>query len=149
MTARGLSDVRWLTDFSRPVVTMTKLLPVALAKRGNEIQHELFLWFLLKCHAQELQSGWLLPLTHVIRETAVPGETKVKAGLCEFIKPSVIQTLHAESMNGLDVVSFRAKRRDKFPGEIFVEKNFHAGCRSFLLASSARVPRTDSSLKLG
>jgi len=90
-----------------------------------------------------------LPLTHVIRETAVAGETKVIAGLCEFVEPSVIQTLHTECMNGFDVVSFGANRRDKFPGEILVEQNFHAGCRSFRLASSARVPRTDSSVKLG
>src|SRR6266704_4975278 len=52
-------------------------------------------------------------------------------------------------MNRFHVMTFGTQRLNEFARQVFVEEDFHDGWRSGLWASSARTPRTDSSLRLG
>ena len=115
----------------------------------EKIGYEKVLGLLWNRNAERFEVRGMGALSHIVREPEVPRETKVKTLDRKPVKPSVVQALHPERLNGFHLVSLQPQGFDKFPRQVLVEQDLHAGCRSFLRASSASVPRTDSSLRLG
>ena len=110
---------------------MLKSGQVCRAKCRNEIFDEFVLRLLLQRHTEQFEFCWRFPLTNIVGETKVAGETDIEALDRKLVKLAVVQTLHPQRDDRFDFVAFRAQRGDEFSWKILVQQYFHAGCNSF------------------
>jgi hypothetical protein len=115
----------------------------------DEIFDEFVLGLLVQRHTQQLKFLRCFALADVVDETKIARELDLEVLNRKSIKFAVVQILHPQPDDRLDLVAFRAERGDEFLRQILVQQDFHAGCNCFWCASSARAPRTDSSVRLG
>ena len=109
---------------------MAETIQIRRAECCEEVSDKLILWLLRKRYAQQLESGWNRALAGVVGETKIAGEAQIKVLDGKAVEPSIIQTLHAECDDGLDLVSFRPQGGDEFARQILVEQDFHAAWSS-------------------
>jgi hypothetical protein len=97
----------------------------------NEILDEFILRLLCQCHAQQLEFGRRLALTNIVDEAKITRETNIEVLNRELVKPAIVQTLHPQREDRLDLAAFRPQSRNELSRKILVQQNFHAGCNSF------------------
>ena len=110
---------------------MSEPSQVRSAKGRNEILNELILRLLLQSHAQQFELLRGLALTSIVDEAEIACKADVEVLNGELVKPAVVQTLHSQRHDGLDLMAFREQGRDELSGKILVQQDFHAGCNSF------------------
>lgn len=109
---------------------MLKAGQVRRAKCGDKILDELVLRLLRQCHSQQLKIRRPLALADIVAEAKITSETDVEVLNRELVKPAIVQTLHPQRDDRLDLVTFRMQSRDEFARKILIQQNLHAGCNS-------------------
>ena len=67
----------------------------------------------------------------MVGEPEISRKTNLEVLNRKLIKSAVVQTLHPQADDRLDLVPFRSQRGDEFSRQILIQQDFHAGCSSF------------------
>lgn len=128
---------------------MTKLRQIRRTETRNKIGDKFILRFLRQSHTEQLKRSRNGALANVMCKTKITSKTQIEILDRKAVKPPIIQTLHSESHNRINLVAFASQTIHQFARQILIEQDFHAAWNSGCWASSPSTPRTASIVRLG
>jgi len=106
---------------------MSTLSHLHRPKSRKEILDELILGSLRQSHAQQLEVFRCRPLSDIVGKTKITRETDLKVLTGKPVKPPVIQTLHPQCDDRLNLVTFRAQSGNELSRQVLIQQDFHVG----------------------